>query len=206
MSAPLSPERCAQGVKDHAIAEHAHKVVQGWFLLHAAARHALPPAERGQGKKSSPTVGLEITPDAKTPGFDAWLEDSLKGYMGRSTAFNYMAAAKRAGLTLAMTEADALTAAKTALEGVAKLSDLYKPAAAALPGSSPAPGPDKTQALVQTWLDFGDHLTHLTADESAEQKALFSLPLPKLIELEETTRRALDVIKAAKIAVKKGAQ
>lgn len=204
MSAILSPERCAQGVKDHAVSEHAHKIVQGWFLLHAAAQHALPPSERGQGKKSSPTVGLEITPDAKTPGFDAWLEGSLKGFIGRSTAFNYMAAAKRVGLTLSMTEADALAVATKALESL-KLSELYKPAAAALPPAPPA-APDKTQALVQTWLDFGDHLTHLTADESAEQKALFSLPLNKLTELEETTRRALDVIKAARAAVKKGAQ
>lgn len=201
----ISPDRCAEGIQRHAVSEHAHKMVQGWFLLHASTHYALPPADRGQGKKSSPTVGLDLISPDKNPGFDAWIQESLTGFISRSTAFNYMAAARRAGLTLDMTEDAALSAAQAALSGVARLSDLYKPETDETKKPGLPPPPPKAP-MVQAWLDFGSHADQLSAEESRKQKALFKLSLPELSRLQDQTRRALDVIKAAVDAAKKGAR
>lgn len=196
----MSPDMCAEGVKRHAVSEHAHKIIQGWFFLHAAAHHALPAARRGQGRKSTATVALDL-PSGPNEGFESWLKQTLEGFSLR-TAYNYLEAARRVGLTLDMTEDAALAAAQAALSGVARLSDLYKTdEAPKKPGLPSGPAP-----LEQMWLDFAEHADQLSADESAEQKALFRLSLPDLKRLQESTRRAMDVIKAALDAAKKGAR
>lgn len=202
----MTPEECAVRIRSLAISEHAQKLVQGLYLMHASMAFSKPAGRKGKITATVAVIYANADSDGN-PGFDEWLAGSLNGLISKRTAYNYMTAAQRAGLTLEMTESQALEAANAALEKVAKLSDLYKLDAGGDGDGDGAKEPLTGDApLVQTWLEFGATMEQLTAEESREVKALYKLDFEDLKKLQARTRRALDVIKAAAEAVRKGAR
>lgn len=77
----------------------------GVACLAAQEHHALPPEDRGQGRKSLTRRGSdssdlsEISPEQPHPqGFLSWLDHNV-GWLARPTVYKYMDAARGAGLT-----------------------------------------------------------------------------------------------------------
>jgi hypothetical protein len=200
----LSLPDCLDGVQRHAVNENAHRLMQGWYFRHAANIYALPPANRGQGRG-----GKSVATVATGEGISGWLAESAS-WISLSTAYNYMRASETAGLTLAMSEPEALAAATAALEKFAaekgwKFSALYK----ALPEPEPEkPLKSKVEVSLglykQAWLDFGEQMGDFahTPDRHA---ALTLLSEEEFATLKETAEHTLAVLREAEATRKTAA-
>jgi len=190
----ITAEACADGVRRHCLTEHSHKLMQGYYLLQARAVFALPAEARGQGRKSSATVALDLRSEESSIGFDQFITEELAGFVSRRTAFNYMTAASRAGIDLAMSEPEAEAAATAFMQGEMTLSALYK----ALPNGGSDVQPSMTPPPVepeQMWMEFGYDFAQQFAPES---KAVRMLPLLGVEKLQTL----LDHLKVAEQTVK----
>jgi len=195
---------CLAGLLTHRTNEAYAILGQGMYLLQARTIYAIPREARGQGRKSSATVALDL--DADNEGFDQWMLENITGpesglRMSRRTAFNYMRAASAMGLTGSSTEDD-LQALKDANAMARKrLTDLYKPAA--LPDSSGPSAPAAPGDPAQLWFDFEAELSANFAPESPQVKALYLLPAEKRAAIENELRTALDVVRTVNQSLKK---
>jgi hypothetical protein len=195
---------CLQGIITHRNSEAYAILGQGMYLLQARTIYALPSEGRGQGRKSSATVALDL--EADNEGFDQWLLENITGpdsglRMSRRTAFNYMRAASAMGLTGSSTEEDLLALKEANAMAEKRLTDLYKPAA--LPDSSKPATPAAPGDPAQLWFDFEAELSANFAPESPQVKALYLLPVAKREAIETELRTALDVVRTVNQSLKK---
>ena len=198
LTTAMKPEHCAEKIRGLVITEHAQKIIQGWYLLHAQTAFSMPKNARGQGAKQSVATVATDYANADNPGFIQWLSESLEGFVSQRTAYNYMLAAQRAGLTLDMTEPEALSRAQEALTSVARLSDLYKLPEAKPENPNPEPPGAPEEQAQQLLLPLMDEISRSFVEGRPEEKALYLAPMATVEELEEKFRTALDMIRAVK--------
>lgn len=194
-------DECIEGMVRHRSREAYAILGQGLWLLKAAAIHGRAVGNRGQGRKSSPTVGLDSLDEI--PGFDQWLQDYIAGpesplRISRATCYNYMRAATAMGLTADSDEEDLAQMEADKALGDRRLTDLYKPA---LPAGSPPPSPTPPSQPEDSWRAFRGELLDQFRPESAAMKALYRMPPQEIEAIETQIRTALDVIKEVKTEV-----
>lgn len=199
----MTPDQCAEGIVRHAVSEHSHRVMQGFFLLKARAAYALPAADRGQGRKSLAPVATDA---AEQPaGFLQWMAETIvqPRILSERTAYNYMTAATNCGLTPDMTEAAAEAMAREKMADIASIAALYKlPSSGKLEGP-PAPPPEPEPAAV--WGGFTATLADYFSPQCEAMRALPRLPVPALEGLLSSVEAARDNIREI-LTRKKGAR
>jgi hypothetical protein len=182
----------------------------GLYFLKAHALYKRPPG-RPKGNCASvaqlndATVAQFTEKDEKEApeGFDQFLRETFQdtpyGTISRRSAFNYMQAARRLGLTVDSTDEDVERLAQSnALEGK-KLSALY-----ALPPADNAKREEKPEGLTpeseahQLWLPFMDEIVSLFSEGSHYEEALYQMPMRAFEDMERRLRTALDVMVGVK--------
>lgn len=190
----LTLDQCHAGYLRHLSNEWAARLMQGWFILQAAAAHTLPAAARGQGRggKSVATIATD------SAGFLDWLKNLQ---CCQRTAIAHRDIASHIGLTIEMTEEQAYAHVTERLRALQEAQQRIT--AKLLLGDAPKPKnttTDHKQPPGQGWFDFMSHISLLCEDEGRHLHELVQLPLTELEQLEEKTRLALDKIKEAKAA------
>ncbi len=206
---PDAAPDCAEGVLRHAVREHTHRAMQGYWLLRARLTHMLPAASRGVKKVSSELLATVASnsPAAEPPGFEQWLREHITDarIMSQRTAYNYMGMALKCGILPTMTEDEALAIAAEKLSGLTSIKSLYGPEpTTATPAQREVPV-DEDRQLQQGWLDFmgrdfalmfapeGKHLRVLARMEIAEIEAQHR----RLVAAQEAVARVLETRRAA---------
>lgn len=200
---PITLEQCAKGVQQHLISENAHKVMQGFYLMQAQSVLS----QRGS-QKTHATVARVDYANADTSGFDVWLVENFQGIISRRTAANYITAAQNAGLTLEMSEKDAVGAVTEFLKRLAaegkRLSDAYVKQLSDGEGGEgnqstsrdvPLSAEERAKQLLMPWFE---DVGRIAIEGSKEEKALYAMPEDEFLKAETYLRAALDTLKAVK--------
>lgn len=197
-------QECAQGARRYARKSLVGLIGMGLYFLKA---HQLFGRSTGRPKaqaKNCATVA-QLSEDAAPEGFDQWLSEAFEGTgftISRRTAYNYMRAAVRVGLTPASTDADVhAIEASGALEGKTPAA-LYAPEKPA-DGPPPPPAPPEMKPE-QLFLNFEAVVADFVAPESPYLKALGELDEAKLSAYEASLRVALDAVRETLEAKKTG--
>lgn len=192
---------CAEGALRHARKSLLGLIGMGLYFLKAQELFASP----GGRPKTRATVARvsALDENAASEGFAQWLSESFAespAQVSLRTAYNYMRAAMRMGLTADSTEADlAALEASGALAGVTT-KQLYAPDSK--PAAPPAP-PAEQQQPEQLFFNFEAALHDFVEPESIFLRTLPALPVEKLTAYEATLQTALEAVREAK-ATRKG--
>lgn len=195
----LTLEQCRDGWRKYACGEATAKLMQGWFLLQAQQHHAIPHAVKSAAGGRSQAI---TNVGNGSEGFVLWLTESAS--VGQATAYNYITAAQRAGLTVQMTEKEALEAADSYISAMAaqagwKFSDLYKKKE-----EEETEQPEKKKGIaakLEQMVFAWDELLNQTRALNHSATFIEALPLlddNKLEELEAEARHTLDAVREAR--------
>lgn len=194
----ITAQQCAEGALRHARRSLLGMVGMGLYFIKAQQIFRLP----GGRPKTFPTVGNE---EEASEGFVQWLAETFADApfsVSRGSAYNYMRAASRMGLTpdsteddLEALEASGALAGKTARE-------LYAPEAKKST-EPPAPPPDIKPE--QVWSEFTSTVAGYFAPQCEAMRALPRLPVPALEGLLASIEAARDNVREI-LTKKKGAR
>jgi hypothetical protein len=189
---------CSAGVLKYAGKSAWACIGMGLFFLKG---HSLHRRAEGRQKRNCPDSGQLTLADAAAPneGFKLWLERTFQETpfgVSKTTAFCYMNAARKLGLTVESTEADLeALQARDALAG-RRLSALYRLSGGELePGQEPAASPKEKPG--QMWFDFYDQMDGYFEDEGDALKQLTQLPLESLKNMQARMEKGLGHVKEA---------
>ncbi len=201
-------ESCAEGVCRHLAKEAWARIGMGLYFLKAQTILVLEASDRGQGRKSIETVSIDLSLAAAAtppPGFVQFLngvfETKQWAAVTSRTAYNYMNAARKLGLTHESTDEDieALKAANAIgdrrMKDLYRLGDLTDLSAEEQEKKRLNPG-SKDEVLQQQWFAFTDQMALYTAKQSKHLKFLARMPLPEVLGVRDTLRAALEQIEA----------
>lgn len=198
-------ETCAVGAQKYAGKSLLSLIGMGLYMLKAHAITAQPTARKGAALNRCATVAHFGDGDAPA-GFDQWLQETFQEApvsISRRSAYNYIRAALRLGLTPDSTEADIDALEKSNALAGKSARQLYMPESSAGTERQPEkhhPKMEQGDLLLGWEMQMDDLLT----PESPAQRALPLLPLQKLEEMERKIRTALDLITEAKTSARRG--
>jgi len=173
----------------------------GLWLMKARSLHALPPGERGQGRKSSAPGALDLKPTQET-GFQTWFINANFDFAWR-TGLEWIAGCRKLGLTPASEESDvdALEAAGK-LEGKKWKDILALPEEAGEDTKKPSDGKEGTlteqDRAVQLVMPWFDDIAKIAKEGSPFEEALYEMRDEDFADAEHKLRVAMDTLVAVK--------